>query len=123
MSRQLYRGKILEHYKEPRRFGELEEAELETEVANPHCGDDLRFTGRVEDETLHLRFEGDGCALSIAAASLLADQLDGGPVDDATDIADEDVFEMLGIQKDAIAPIRVKCVLLAKRGIEEMIEP
>lgn len=121
MSRQLYRGKILEHYKEPRKFGTVDDPGLDVEVANPHCGDVLRFTGRVEDGELVLRFEGDGCALSIAAASLLADRLDGAAVDAVEDVSEEELFDMLGIQKDTIAPVRVKCVLLGKRGIEELV--
>ena len=73
----LYREQILDHYKHPHNFGELDDADLEFEDSNPLCGDELRVQlrtdedGRIED----VRFSGQGCAISQAAASLVSDEV------------------------------------------------
>ncbi|MDY6761647.1 MAG: iron-sulfur cluster assembly scaffold protein, partial [Candidatus Nanohaloarchaea archaeon] len=68
--RQLYRGKILKHFKEPHNEGAVADADVEAHVENPHCGDAFTFTAAVDDGTItDIGFEGGGCALSTAAAS------------------------------------------------------
>ncbi|MDY6774194.1 MAG: iron-sulfur cluster assembly scaffold protein [Candidatus Nanohaloarchaea archaeon] len=122
MSRQLYQGKILEHYREPLNRGNMEEPDLESEVSNPHCGDELRFTAKVEGEGfVELKFDGEGCALSTASASLLTERLSGQDRGSVTDLEPGEVFRLLGVEKEEVTPIRQKCVLLAKEGIEKLV--
>ena len=81
----LYRDFILEHYKNPRNFGELEPHDLQWHDHNPLCGDELGVHIVVEDgKVADLRFHGQGCAISQAAASISSDELIGMPVDDVS---------------------------------------
>lgn len=123
MNRQIYKEEILEHYQDPLNNGEVENADLESEVSNPHCGDEFRFTASVDDTKFSdIRFEGEGCALSTAAASLLTEELSGGEIDRVKKLEGDELFELLGVEKENITPIRQKCVLLAKEGLEKMVK-
>jgi nitrogen fixation NifU-like protein len=107
---ELYRDYILDHYKQPRNFGELEPHDLEFHDHNPLCGDELGVhirvsNGRIED----LRFHGQGCAISQAAASIASEELIGMPVEDVGKLGAGWMLELLGID---ISPTRRKCALL-----------
>ena len=74
----LYRDYILEHYKRPRNFGELEPHDLEAYEHNPLCGDELGVHIRVQEGRIaDLRFHGQGCAISQASASIASEELKG----------------------------------------------
>jgi nitrogen fixation NifU-like protein len=103
----LYRDYILDHYKAPRNFGTLDPHDLEWHDYNPLCGDELGVHLVIEDGKIaQLRFHGQGCAISQAAASISSDELIGMPVDDITKLD----AEQLGIE---ISPTRRKCALLS----------
>jgi nitrogen fixation NifU-like protein len=107
---ELYRDYILDHYKNPRNFGELEEHDLEFHDHNPLCGDELAVQIKVEDGKIaDLRFHGQGCAISQAAASIASEELIGMPVDEVGTLNASWVIEQLGID---ISPTRRKCALL-----------
>jgi nitrogen fixation NifU-like protein len=107
---ELYRDYILEHYKQPRNFGELSERDLEFHDKNPLCGDELGVHIRVEDGKIaELRWHGQGCAISQAAASIASEELIGMRVDDAAALDADWMLEHLGID---ISPTRRKCALL-----------
>lgn len=107
---ELYRDYILEHYKQPRNFGELPERDLEFQDKNPLCGDELGVHIVVEDGKIaDLKWHGQGCAISQAAASIASEELIGMPVDDAAALDADWMLEHLGI---AISPTRRKCALL-----------
>jgi nitrogen fixation NifU-like protein len=106
----LYRDYILDHYKSPRNFGELEPHNAEALEQNPLCGDELgvqvRITdGRIED----LRFHGHGCAISQAAASIASDELKGMTVEDVEHLDADWMIDLLGIP---VSATRRKCALL-----------
>jgi nitrogen fixation NifU-like protein len=109
---ELYRDYILEHYKSPHNFGTLEPHDLEFHDHNPLCGDELGVhivvgeDGRIED----LRFHGQGCAISQAAASITSDELIGMSLDEVRKLGARWVIEQLGIE---ISPTRRKCALLS----------
>ena len=106
----LYRDYILDHYKRPRNFGALDPHDLEWHDHNPLCGDELGVHVRVEDgHVAELRFHGQGCAISQAAASIASDELVGMSVDDVPVLSAEWMFDLLGID---ISPTRRKCALL-----------
>src|SRR5204863_379385 len=76
-----YRDYILDHYKHPRNFGELESRDLEAHEHNPLCGDEIGVHIRVSDERIEdLRFHGHGCAISQASASIASEELKGMPL-------------------------------------------
>jgi nitrogen fixation protein NifU and related proteins len=107
---ELYRDNILDHYKNPRNFGELEAHDLEFHDHNPLCGDELGVHIKVEDGKIaDLRFHGQGCAISQAAASIASEELIGMPVEEVGDLNASWVIEQLGID---ISPTRRKCALL-----------
>ena len=113
----LYRDFILDHYKSPRNFGELNPHDLDFLDHNPLCGDELGVHIVVEDGRVkNLRFHGQGCAISQAAASITSDELIGMPLDEIRELGADWVIEQLGIE---ISPTRRKCALLSlkvKRG-------
>jgi nitrogen fixation protein NifU and related proteins len=107
---ELYRDYILDHYKNPRNFGELEPRDLEFHDHNPLCGDELGVHVKVEDGRIaDLRFHGQGCAISQAAASITSEELIGMAVEEVPGLPAEWVFDQLGIP---ISPTRRKCALL-----------
>jgi nitrogen fixation NifU-like protein len=107
----LYRDYILDHYKSPRNFGTLEPHDLEHHDHNPLCGDELGVHIRVEGGRIaDLRFHGQGCAISQAAASISSEELIGMQVHEVSDLTAEWVIEQLGIE---ISPTRRKCALLS----------
>jgi len=108
---ELYRDYILEHYKEPRNFGELEPHDLEWHDLNPLCGDELGVHVRVGDDgtIADLRFHGQGCAISQASASIASEELIGMSVEKAAKLSAGWMVDLLGID---ISPTRRKCALL-----------
>ena len=83
--RELYQSVILDHNKKPRNFGVVEGANRSADGHNPLCGDVIHLTARVDEDGLieDLRFEGQGCAISTASASLMTQAVKGRPVDEA----------------------------------------
>jgi nitrogen fixation protein NifU and related proteins len=108
----LYRDFILEHYKDPRNYGTLEPHDLEFHDLNPLCGDELGVHIVVDDEgkIADLRFHGQGCAISQAAASITSEELIGMHLSDIPELSAEWVIDQLGID---ISPTRRKCALLS----------
>ena len=106
-----YRENILDHYKNPRNSGHLETPTVTAEGVNPLCGDELAVELLVEDGVVaDVRYNGRGCAISQAAASMISDELKGKRVEDVKAIGKDDVLEELGIP---LSPIRLKCALLS----------
>jgi nitrogen fixation NifU-like protein len=113
----LYRENILEHYKRPHNWGELDHADLEFHDLNPLCGDELTVQlavdgdGRVEE----VRFSGHGCAISQAAASMTSDEVKGMKVDELLKLDRSFVLDLLGID---ISATRMKCALLSLKVLK-----
>jgi nitrogen fixation protein NifU and related proteins len=114
---ELYRDQILEHYKRPHNFGRLEEADLEFEDNNPFCGDEQHVTIRLDeqDRVAEVAFEGQGCAISTAATSLLTDELVGKSREELLRMPKEFVLDLLGIE---ISATRMKCALLTLKVLK-----
>jgi nitrogen fixation protein NifU and related proteins len=113
----LYRENILQHYKAPHHWGELEAFDFEAEDLNPLCGDELKVQlkvdgdGRIED----VRFSGQGCAISQASASMTSDEIVGMPVDELLKLDRSFVLDLLGID---ISATRMKCALLSLKVLK-----
>jgi len=107
----LYRDFILEHYKRPRNFGELESHDHEAHEVNPLCGDELGVQIAVDEHghIADLRFQGHGCAISQAAASIASDELKGMTLEEVGELGADWMIELLGIP---VSATRRKCALL-----------
>jgi nitrogen fixation NifU-like protein len=109
---QLYREVILDHYKNPRGHGVLEDADAVAEGQNPLCGDEVtvsvRFAG--DGETIdEVGFEGRGCAISQAATSMLTEMVKGRTANEVATLPKEELLDEIGIP---LTPIRMKCAIL-----------
>jgi nitrogen fixation NifU-like protein len=115
----MYRQQILDHYKSPRNYGEIEEATFTHVGENPMCGDEITIDVVLEDddETIEaVAFRGDGCAISQASASMLTSKLRGMTLDELDEMDRDDVVDMLGVD---ISPMRVKCAVLAEKVAQD----
>ena len=113
----LYREAILDHYKHPHNFGELEDADLEFEDTNPLCGDELKVQLKVGDDgrVETVRFSGQGCAISQASASMISDEIKGMTVEELRKLDKDAILELLGID---ISATRMKCALLSLKVLK-----
>ena len=112
----LYREYILDHYQNPRNYGELEDPDISHEEYNPLCGDRVVFQLKLDnDRVVDVKFHGEGCAISQASASMLTEQVLGKTLDELKALTKEDVLEMLGIP---IGPVRIKCALLPLKALK-----
>lgn len=100
----LYSEKLLDHFRHPRNYGALTHPDISYESFNPLCGDRIRIEVRFRDK--QVRFRGDGCAISIAAASLLTEMI---LTTDPTRISDDQLIAAL---ESDIKPARIQCALL-----------
>jgi nitrogen fixation protein NifU and related proteins len=117
MEDQLYREQILDHYKRPHNFGRIESPDLEFEDTNPFCGDEQHVTIRLDDDgrVAEVAFEGQGCAISTAATSLLTDELVGRTREELLALPKEEVLDLLGIE---ISATRMKCAMLGLKVVK-----
>ena len=113
----MYREVILDHYKNPRNYGQLEPADISYEDDNPLCGDRLRIDIRLDENNCvkEVAFSGKGCAISQASASMLTEEILGKTLAEVKQINKEQVLEMLGIQ---LGPTRIKCALLSLKVLK-----
>jgi nitrogen fixation NifU-like protein len=114
---ELYRDQILEHYKRPHHFGRLDVYDLEFEDTNPFCGDEQHVFLRLDDDgkVTEVAFEGQGCAISTAATSLLTDELEGMTREEILALPKEFVLDLLGID---ISATRMKCAMLGLKVVK-----
>ncbi len=101
---------ILDHYKNPRNFGTIEDADLSYEEGIPSCGDVIRLDLKVNNNKLDdIKFSGTGCAISQASVSILTENVVGKEIGDILSLTDHDMLDALGGQ---VSPIRFQCALL-----------
>jgi nitrogen fixation NifU-like protein len=140
--RQLYQEVILDHYKKPRNFGPLAGADHTAEGYNPLCGDQVKVSVRLEgDRVADLHFEGAGCAISTASASLMTEAVKGKTVAEAEELfrrfhglvsgkgvnggaveADgDDLGKLEALAGVRDYPVRIKCATLAWHALRSAL--
>lgn len=106
----LYREEILDHYKNPRNFGDLADFDLKDSDRNSSCGDSLEMGVKIKNgKIVDIKFTGVGCAISMASASMLTEMLIGKTLKQLSRLTEADMLKRLGIP---ISLTRQKCALL-----------
>jgi nitrogen fixation protein NifU and related proteins len=133
----LYKEVILDHYRNPRNKSALPEAELSVTRNNPLCGDEITILARVADGSVAaVAYQGTGCSISQASASMLTEAVSGRAVGDARDLAarfrgmmagevdpsEEEFGDLIALKGVAKYPIRIKCAVLAWDVLQEALE-
>src|SRR5438067_13795155 len=107
----IYKEEILDHYKNPRNYGQLEDADFRVDADNPLCGDRLHMDLKVEDGVVEdVAFTGRGCAISQASASMLTEEMVGKRLEELAKMTRQDILDNLGIE---VSYARMKCALLS----------
>lgn len=132
---QLYRSVIMDHYKNPRNKGALEENSVTIDMNNPTCGDRIHLTLKLNDGVVEdAKFDGEGCSISMSSASMMTQIVKGKKLEEALELADIFSKMMLGedfddekydlgdveaLQGVAKFPARIKCATLAWKAMEK----
>lgn len=133
----LYRRVIMDHYKNPRNRGELEQESVAIALNNPTCGDRISLQLQLEDGVItDARFTGEGCSISMSSASMMTEAVKGRSYEEALNLAErfsalmqgqdvefeelEDIEALSGVNK---FPARIKCATLAWNALKKGIEP
>ena len=117
---QMYQENILDHFKNPRNFGKIAKASVHHHEYNPLCGDEIEMFLIIDDKKniADIRFNGHGCAISKASASMLTEEIKGKNVEELKKMTKDNILEMLGIP---ISPVRLKCALLSLDTLKNSI--
>ncbi len=112
----LYRDNIIDHYQNPRNFGTLEHPDISYEDSNPVCGDEIRMDLKIQDgRVADARFQGHGCSISQASASMLTEEIIGKSLEEVKQIDKQYLLDLLGIP---LGPVRLKCALLSLKVLK-----
>jgi len=110
---------ILDHYKNPRNYGTIDDADASFEEGIPSCGDKVRIDVRLGEGVIEdVKFSGAGCAISQASVSILTENVRGKSVEEILSLKDEDVLSALG---KPISPVRYKCALLGMHVLKKAL--
>ncbi|MDO8628107.1 MAG: iron-sulfur cluster assembly scaffold protein [Candidatus Diapherotrites archaeon] len=117
MDKELYSELILDLYKNPVNFGQLRNPDLHAEGGNPLCGDQVTIDFKLgkDKKIQEIKFSGQGCAISMASASLLTSLAKGKTISEVLEFTQEDVFENLG----QIIETRIKCALVSLKVLKD----
>lgn len=131
---QLYRSVIMDHYKTPRNKGTIENDSINIEMNNPTCGDRIHLTLQVENGIVKdAKFDGEGCSISMASASMMTQAVKGKDVETALGLSktfsdmmlgkeydeSEDLGDIEALQGVSQFPARIKCATLAWKAMEK----
>ncbi|KSU58667.1 iron-sulfur cluster assembly scaffold protein NifU [[Bacillus] enclensis] len=134
---QLYRQVIMDHYKNPRNKGALEDGSFTIDMNNPTCGDRIHLTLKVEDGIVQdAKFDGEGCSISMASASMMTQIVKGKEIEEALKLSkifsdmmqgneydeDVDLGDIEALQGVAKFPARIKCATLAWKAMEKGVK-
>ena len=111
-----YQEILMDHYRNPRNNGVIDDADFNAEQRNSSCGDEVLFTGVISDNILgDVLFKGKGCVISQAAASMLSEHAKGKSIDAILALDKDDLLAMLGMQ---LGPVRLLCGLLPLTALQ-----
>ncbi len=115
----MYTEKVMDHFRNPRNMGVIEDADGVGEVGNPTCGDMMRITIKVKDDRVDdVKFQTLGCGAAVATSSIVTEMAKGKTLDEAMDITNKSVAEELG----GLPANKMHCSNLAADGLQEAIK-
>ena len=110
----LYSEKVMDHFKNPRNVGEIEDADGVGEVGNPVCGDIMKMYLKIENDVIvDCKFKTFGCGAAVATSSMATEMVMGKTIEEAMEVTNKAVMEAL----DGLPPVKVHCSLLAEEAI------
>ncbi len=116
MMEDFYREYILDHYRNPRNRGVIESPDITYVDSNPLCGDEIRIDVRITDGVIsEIAFDGRGCAVSQASASILTEMVEGKTLDEVKAIGRDELLNEIGIP---VSPARMKCAMLGLKVLK-----
>lgn len=119
MSINIYREYVLDHYKNPRNYGKIENPDFKFKENNIFCGDSIEISGKLKDKKIQgIKFCGRGCVISQASASLLTDFVKNKSLNSIDKLMVQDIIEMLGV---SLSTTRMKCAELPLVALKRAI--
>ena len=117
--KQLYADQLHDHYTNPRNKGKVENPDFESKKQGAVCGDVISMTGKIENGILSdIKFEGGGCVMSQATASMLTEKCKGHPISQILAMNEDDITQLIGV---SLGPTRMNCALLPLRTLQEAL--
>jgi nitrogen fixation NifU-like protein len=115
----IYSAIIDEHYQEPRNFGKIENPDKQIMETNPTCGDTIAMYVKIGDGKIKdIKYVAKGCLISVAAASILSENVEGKSIEEIKKMDKQDILRNLGLK---LGPAREKCALLSYDALIKMI--
>ena len=115
----LYSEKVMDHFRNPRNVGQIDDADGIGEVGNAKCGDIMKMYMKIEDGTIQdVKFETFGCGSAIASSSMATELIKGKPVSEAMALTNKAVAEAL----DGLPDYKMHCSVLAEEAIKSALE-
>jgi nitrogen fixation NifU-like protein len=114
-----YSETVMEHFTNPRNMGEIEDADMISDVGNPACGDMMRLYLKIEDGIIvDAKFKTFGCGAAIAASSMLTEIIKGKTIEEAEEITNRQVIDALG----GLPPVKHHCSVMAEEALAKALK-
>lgn len=120
MTNSLYKEELMENYKHPSNKKHIENSDFESESNNPSCGDKVSMTGKLDGEKIvDIGFQGSGCVISQATASILTEAVKGKTIDMILAMNKDDILKLIGLE---LGPNRLRCAMLSLQVLQDALK-
>ncbi len=114
----MYTETVMDHFRNPRNVGSMENADGVGQVGNPKCGDIMKIYLKINDDIIEdVKFETFGCGSAIASSSMATELIKGKSIDEAVELSNKAVIEALG----GLPPVKVHCSVLAEQAVKSAL--
>jgi nitrogen fixation NifU-like protein len=114
----MYSEIVMDHFRNPRNAGRIEDADGIGQVGNPKCGDIMKIYLKIKDDIIEdVKFETFGCASAIASSSIATEMIKGKSINEAVEISNKAVVEALG----GLPPVKIHCSVLAEQAVKSAL--
>jgi nitrogen fixation NifU-like protein len=120
MSLDLYAEELISNYEHPHNKGKIDNPDAEMHEYNPVCGDDITIYIKVSgNKVVDVKFEGQGCAISMGTASMLTESIKGKSLSEITAMGFKDIVELIGVDP---GPARLKCATISLKALQKAVQ-